>query len=343
MAEDAIDPRETAWHPRRRFDLHGHGKAEERLLHGLQSGKLHHAWLLSGPRGIGKATLAYRFARFLLAIPDPAEALAHATLHVDPETGAARRIAARAHPDLLVVERAFDPKNKRLKREIAVDDARAASDFFARTAGEGGWRVAIVDSADDLNEESANALLKIIEEPPPRSVFLLVSHRPGALLRTIRSRCIRLNLQPLSLEKTLRVLRELPPVAKAGDDVLRQAAELSRGSPGRALDLVNSKGAAAFAKFAAKPLVSPARSIEIGENFAGRDTGEDYHVFSELLIGWIAEKARAEGLAGGGAALAKAHDEIVYSLRQTDDVNLDRRQTAVDALLVLGEALGKPK
>jgi len=340
MAEDAGDARETPWHPRRRFDLYGHAAAEERrLLHGLQSGRLHHAWLLSGPRGIGKATLAYRFARFLLAAP---ETRAHKTLHVDPATGAARRIAAGAHPDLLVVERAFDQKNKRLKREIAVDDARAVSNFFAHTAGEGGWRVAIVDSADDLNGESANALLKIIEEPPPRSVFLLVSHRPGALLRTIRSRCIRLDLKPLSLDDTLRVLRELPPTAKTGDDALRQAAELSQGSPGRALDLVGSKGAAAFAKFAAKPQLSQARSIDIGAHFAGRDTAEDYQVFSELLIGWIAEKARDEGLAGSRTALAKVHDEIIYSLRQTDELNLDRRQTAVDALLVLGEALGKP-
>ncbi len=339
MAEEAVDPRETPWHPRRRFALYGHGAAEERLLRGLQSGKLHHAWLLSGPRGIGKATLAYRFARFLLTAAGPG---ADVTLHVDPESPKARRIAARSHPDLLVIERAFDPKNKRLKREIAVDDARAAADFFSRTAGEGGWRVAIVDSADDLNGESANALLKIIEEPPPRSVFLLVSHRPGGLLRTIRSRCTRLDLQPLSLEDTLGVLRELPPTVKTGADALRQAAELSRGSPGRALDLVGSKGAAAFAKFAAKPQLSQARCIEIGAHFAGRETAEDYQIFSELLVGWIAEKARTEGLAGGGTALAKAHDDIVYSLRQTDDVNLDRRQTAVDALLRLGEVLGKP-
>lgn len=342
MAEDSGDPRDVSWHPRRRFALHGHDAAEQRLLHGHQSGKLHHAWLLSGLQGIGKATLAYRFARFLLAVPDPAEAGKRASLAVDPESGTARRIAAGAHPDLLVVERAFDQKNKRLKREIAVDDARAASHFFAHTAATGGWRVAVVDSADDLNAESANALLKIIEEPPPRSVFLLVSHRPGTLLRTIRSRCVDLNLQPLSLDNTVRVLRELPVTEKTGDEALHQAAELSHGSPGRALDLVGSRGAAAFAGFAAKPQLSQARCIEIGAHFAGRDTAEDYAVFCELLTGWIAGKARTGGLAGGGAALAKAHDDITGSLRQTDALNLDRRQTVVDALLVLGDALGKP-
>lgn len=340
MAEEVADSRDVAWHPRRRFVLYGHAAAEEQLLQGLQSGKLHHAWLLSGPQGIGKATLAYRFARYLLSAPAASE---HRSLRVDPGAGPARQIAVGAHPDLMAVERTYDQKNKRLKQEIAVEDARTVSSFFSYTAGTGGWRIAIVDSADDLNVESANALLKIIEEPPPRSIFLLVSHRPGSLLRTIRSRCISLDMQPLPLEDTLRVLRELPPMVKAGEEAVREAAVLSRGSPGRALSLVGSKGAAAFAALVAKPQLSPSGCIEIGARFVGRDAAEDYAVFSELLVGWIAEKARKEGLSGGGAGLAKAHDDIVYSLRQTDDVNLDRRQTVVDALLVLGEALKAPK
>ncbi len=182
-AEDNPDPREIAHHPRRRRTLYGHGAAEARLLGALRSGKLHHAWLLAGPRGIGKATLAYRFARFLLQFPD---AGGRTSLQLAPEMPSARQVAAGAHPDLLVIERVYDAKNKRLKSEIAVDDARLAGNFFALTAGAGGWRIAIVDAADDLNSESSNALLKILEEPPPKSVFLLVSHRPGTLLRTIR-------------------------------------------------------------------------------------------------------------------------------------------------------------
>ena len=174
MAELGGDPRDVDWHPRRRHSLYGHAEAEARLLDAHRSGRLHHAWLITGPRGIGKATLAYRFARFLLHGGDAASSLA-----VPAESAVSRLISAGSHPDLLAIERAIDFKTKRLKTEISVETARDASSFFAHTAGSGGWRVAIVDTADDLNAASANALLKILEEPPARSVFLLVSHRPG--------------------------------------------------------------------------------------------------------------------------------------------------------------------
>lgn len=332
MAQDFTDPRDVAWHPRRRTVLYGHAGAEDRLLRATQGGKLHHAWLVSGNEGIGKATLAYRFARFLLA----GRHASARSLAVDPQHPAARQIAAMAHPDLFVLERAIDTKNKKLKTVIAVDDTREASQFFARTAGVGGWRVCIVDEAGDLNKESANALLKVIEEPPERAVFVVVSHRPGAVLPTIRSRCIHLALNPLGVEDTMRVLREVSP----GDEgPLTDAAGLSRGSPGRALQLIDSKGARAFAAFLAQGRLSPAACVELGGHFAHRDNATDFAVFSDLLTDWIAARARDRGLAGGGEQLARAHDDIVYSLRQTDALNLDRRQTVVDALLLLGEAL----
>ena len=340
MAEEFRDPRDVAWHPRRRTMLLGHADAETRLLQAYQSGKLHHAWLISGKRGIGKATLAYRFARFLLQVPDETVARSHSSLHVAAEAAAARQIAAGAHPDLLVIERALDTRNKRVKSEISVDDAREAQGFFARTAGSGGWRVAIVDSADDLNSESANALLKVIEEPPRRSLFLLVCHQPGRLLRTIRSRCIHLPLDPLDLATTMRVLESLPPEALAAEEgTVRQAAELSQGSPGRALDLIGSKGAGAYAAFLKLPRLSPGACTELGAVFAGRDAAEDYAVFCELLNGWIGAKARELALDGGGQALAAAHDDINSSLRQADALNLDRRQAVTDALMRLDEAL----
>lgn len=342
MADEVVDPREVPWHPRHRTALRGQDAAESRLLHGWRSGRLHHAWLLSGPKGIGKATLAYRFARFLLQHPEQggADLLAPDSLAVDPQSQGAKLVAARSHPDLLVVERAIDPKSKKVKSEIAVDDARAASTFFARTAAYGGWRVAIVDSADDLNGESANALLKIIEEPPARAIFLLVSHRPGALLRTIRSRCIDLPMPPLASDDTVAVLQDLAPSRELPVDELRRAAELAGGSPGRALALAGSKGAAAFAGLRDNPRLTPGRCVEIAIGFAGRDqaAAADYDIFCSLLVDWIGREARRQALAGGGGALAAAHDDIVASLRQTDALNLDRRQTVLDALLALDEA-----
>ncbi len=340
MAEDFKDPREVPWHPRHATELLGHQKAEAKLLQAHQSGKLHHAWLMSGPRGIGKATLAYRFAKFLLHVPSAERALAHHTLHVAPEASAARQVMAASHPDLLVIERAVDTRNKRLKTEIAVDDARQAQNFFARTSGAGGFRIAIVDCADDLNAESANSLLKVIEEPPRQSIFLIVCHQPGRLLRTIRSRCLRLPLDALDIDSTVRVLNSLPPEAVEGEgEALRQAAALSKGSPGRALELVGSKGAAAYAEFLKRSRLTPGTAVEIGASFTGRETAEDYFIFCELLVGWIAGRAREAGLEGRGEALAAAHDDINASLRQTDALNLDRRQTVTDALVRLEEAL----
>ena len=340
MAEEVRDPRDVDWHPRRRTVLYGHDEAESRLLQAHQSGKLHHAWLISGNRGIGKATLAYRFARFLLHVPDRAKAAAHGSLHVPAEAPATRLTATGSHPDLLVIERALDLRNKRLKSEISVDDARKAQGFFARTAGTGGWRIAIVDSADDLNSESANALLKVIEEPPERSLFLLVCHQPGRLLRTIRSRSIHLPLDPLDLQATLKTLQSLPPEAVAADaGKLQEAAELSQGSPGKALDLIGSKGAAAYAAFLKLQRLSPGACSALGAMFAGREAADDYGVFCDLLNGWIGAKAREQAFAGRGEALAIAHDEINTSLRQTDALNLDRRQAVTDALMRLDEAL----
>ena len=340
MAEDFKDPREVPWHPRRATQFLGHQKAEARLLQAHQSGKLHHAWLISGPRGIGKTTLAYRFAKFLLHVPSAERALAHHSLHIAAEATAARQVAASSHPDLLVVERAVDTRNKRLKTEIAVDDARQAQHFFARTSGAGGFRIAIVDSADDLNGESANALLKVIEEPPKQSIFLIACNQPGRLLRTIRSRCLHLPLDPLDMETTMRVLSGLPSEATEGEgESLRQAAVLSKGSPGRALELVGSKGAAAYTEFLKRTRLSPATAVEIGAMFTGRESPEDYYAFCELLVGWIGEKAREAGLQGRGQALAAAHDDINASLRQADALNLDRRQTVTDALMRLEEAL----
>lgn len=338
----AEDPRETDIHPRRRTNLVGHRETEQQLLRAYQSGRMHHAWLLAGPRGIGKATLAYRLARFILQFPKPELALDRSTLYVPPEAAAAKRIVSRGHPDLLVLERQFDPKRERLKSEIVIEDAREASEFFSRTAGEGGWRICIVDSADDLNSASANALLKILEEPPARCLFLLVSHQPGSLLRTIRSRSLRVDLRPLSNDETLSVLKD---VSGEGDDqaALERAGILAAGSPGRALELLANKGAEIFAGFrttmSERGGLQPAEQFRLADRFSGRDGAEDFDIFCELLLGWTAGEARRFAGVGKGAAMAGAHGDIAHSIRLTNALNLDRRQAILDAMSRLEEAM----
>src|SRR5882724_716451 len=190
-----------AWpHPREADVLIGHEEAERALLGAYRGGRLPHAWLIGGPAGIGKATLAYRMARFVLANADPASAAVQAasSLAVDPSHPVARQVAARAHSDLLVLERTLTDTGS-LRSVITVDEVRRTVSFFGSTAGQGGWRVCVVDSADELQyPQASNALLKVLEEPPPGALFLVVSHAPGRLLPTIRSRTRRLDLRPLS-------------------------------------------------------------------------------------------------------------------------------------------------
>jgi DNA polymerase-3 subunit delta' len=190
-------------HPRETADLRGHAAAEATLARAFAGGRLHHAWLLAGRTGIGKATLAYRMARHVLARREEREP-ALQSLSVPLGSAAARQIAHLAHPGLLVLRRPYDPQKKRLLTVISVEEVRRLRAFLGHTVGAEGWRVIIVDSADELNIAAANALLKSLEEPPPRALFLLVTSQPGALLPTIRSRCRRLDLQPLDAENLRR-------------------------------------------------------------------------------------------------------------------------------------------
>ena len=344
---DDVDPRDTPRHPRRRNILLGHEGAESRLLQAYRSGRLHHAWLISGPRGIGKATLAYRFARFLLhtsAIRPQKDA---ASLDVDPDHPVARRIAAGSHADLFVVERRFDPRTGRLKTETGVDIARMASDFFSRSAGEGGWRICIVDSADDLNLESANALLKSLEEPPSLSIFLLVANRPGTLLRTIRSRCIELHLEPLSEQHVIEAASGVLGADAPSAADIALAARLSGGSPGRALELLDSGGTRIFSEFrslvSGLPRLDRRQALAFADQMQGRAGAEDFNIFCELLTDWIADRARTEALASkkSAAAWAAAHAELNHSIRRTNALNLDRRQLVMQAFEALRDAAGR--
>src|SRR5580704_4557886 len=205
MSARQVEPQIAAVHPRETTALFGHREAEMALLNAYRGGRIPHAWLIGGPQGIGKATLAYRMARFVLAHADPlapsvqrAEALA-----VDPSDHVARQITAEAHGGLLVLERGLNDRGV-LRTVITVDETRETISFFGSTAAVDGWRVCIVDTVDELNPNAANALLKILEEPPQRSLFLLVSHAPARVLPTILSRCRKLALRPLATTEVIR-------------------------------------------------------------------------------------------------------------------------------------------
>src|SRR6478609_8849620 len=238
MAKRSAEPNDTDRiegfeHPRESTALLGQGDALRRAARALRSGRPPSAWLITGAPGVGKATFAYRIARYLLTYG--ATDAGPEDLSVPENHPAARQVAAGSHPGLLVLKRAINPKTGKLMTVLSVDEIRRLADFFGMTSVAGGWRVAIVDTADDMNDNAANALLKMLEEPPSDAMLLLLSNTPGRLLPTIRSRCQRLELRPLDEASLQNMLaRELPEMSTAERTAL---ARLSGGSIGAALTL----------------------------------------------------------------------------------------------------------
>ena len=273
--------------PRANPLLLGHAEAEATFLDALRSGRMHHAWLITGPDGIGKATLAFRFARRLLAGIPPTDAS-----DLDPTDPIFRRVAAGTHADMLTIEREVNAKTGRMKRDIAVDDVRDIGGFMSLTPAEGGWRVVVVDGAEDMNLSSANALLKVLEEPPPRAILLLVCAAPGRLLPTIRSRCRRLRLAPLD-DASMRQLLEQYLPRLTGDERDRLVT-LAEGSPGRALMLAEEEGLAIAALvnklFDDLPDLPISRGYEIADALARSETG--FSVLMEMMRTGIASAVR---------------------------------------------------
>lgn len=316
--------------PRGATELYGHAGAEQALLEAYKSGRMAHAWLIGGPPGIGKATLAFRFARFVLAHPDPAgrEVQNAKSLAIDPDHPVARRMTAQGQPDFFLLERVINEQTGKLYTQIRVDDVRKMVAFFAATAREGGWRVAIVDSVDELAREGANALLKVLEEPPARGLLLLVSNSPGRELPTIRSRCRRLLLRPLPDEEMCKALAAMTG-RDADDPELAQAAAASDGSIARGLALLEGEGLAlrqqALDTLAQLPNPDPRAVHALSEKLAGTDP-QLLAAFMDLVNAWLSERvSRSVRESHVAARIAQAWERLNAAARDVESYNLDRK------------------
>jgi DNA polymerase-3 subunit delta' len=347
--------------PRKNPLLLGHEGAERELIAAFSSGRAPHAWIFAGPRGIGKATLAFRLARWLLsggadqnggglfgpaALPE--------SLAVPETSPVFQRVASGGHADLLSVQRELNDRGE-LKKEIAVDDVRRIEPFLRLTAAEGGWRAVVLDEADFVNRSSANALLKILEEPPPRAVLMLICENPGALLPTIRSRCRTLRLAPLGDVTMRELLRRAAPDLNGAD--LADLLALAQGSIGRAIDLIAAEGLSLHRQvknlLGRVPGLSPGDALAAGEALGRPGSDTAYRVFTSLLLDELAglakQRARDRTHTNGvlatldAPALLELWADLQQRFREADWGNLDKRQVILTALLALDDAAaGKP-
>ena len=296
--------------PRENSELFGHQNEEGSFISAWNSSRLPHAWLLGGTRGIGKASFAYRVARYVLSQPansalDKTGLFSlqkkENTLYLASEDPLFRKIASGGHPDLLTLQRTVSKKDGRLNSSISVEEVRSAGNFLRLTPAEGGWRVLIIDSADDLNLNAANALLKILEEPSLRTIVLLVSHLPSRLLPTIRSRCCRLNFKPLSLRYFATVVKKrLPSVNK---QLMEELFELSSGSPGNAVS-IHEQGALVCLQELIKVLKtfpeneSTSSLHSLADQLGASGEEEKFRITLDLFCSWLSRQIREKTLNG---------------------------------------------
>lgn len=329
-------------HPRETTRLIGHGEAEHALLEAYRSGRIPHAWILSGPEGIGKATLAYRMAKFVMANPDPARTGACTDLSTNPDLPPVRQVAVQSHVDLTVLRRGWNAEKKRFFGDISVDDVRKVTSFFGSTAGAGGWRVAIIDTADDLNRSGANALLKVLEEPPAKSLFLMVSHLPGRLLPTIRSRCRVLPMAALPGSLVLEAASlARPDLAEA---TLAATLPLAGGRVRRAIALAESNGAALhralLAVLETLPDLDLRAAHRLADSCSGKAGEEAFGLLLTFLEDWLHQRALQDQggpvhrLARWAEVWEKAHE----AARDVEVYNLDRKPFILSTLSMLARA-----
>ena len=369
-SEEALIPRNT-------IELVGHEHAEQLFLDAFNAEKIHHAWMITGPKGIGKATLAYKMARFLLNNPpeddqgpglcgDVLEKAALTSLETDLESQANHLVNAGSNPDLMITERTEDPKTGKMRSNILVDDVRKINQFFHKTSSDGGWRVAIVDTADEMNRNAANAILKILEEPPKNSILIILAHAPGRLLPTIKSRCRMLPLKPLKSQTVKEILQKNYPDKE--ENIIDGYVALSNGSPGYAISLIEHQGLKVYREILGLLSTMPNINVPLMHDFAGaittKKSGDTFLLFSEMLSQFISRMVRHVSYLNTGhthnikEALTEEFklmeelgeiipldqwaglwEKISEKMKVTDQLNMDRKQTVIDILNMINSAL----
>ncbi len=355
---------EGAPHPRKTPVLFGQDVAVATFLEGFNQNRLHHSWLITGPKGTGKATLAWNIARFLLASDNDAGMLKASTadtLHIPPDDPVFRRVAALAEPGIFLCRRPWDEKKKRLKTAITVDEVRKLKSFFTLSAADGGWRIAIVDAADEMNTSAENALLKVLEEPPAKTVIMLISHQPAKLLPTIRSRCRELRCSPLSPDALGKVMDQAG-FPDSNNDALNA---LSGGSAGECIDLLANDGLEIYQNIlsllSTAPRMNRPRIIALGEKCAGKGAEGRYDMTVRLLMLALSRlalsgaKGRGEIVLNGEAELAARLSANPYQAREwatlvqeltariahARAVNLDPAQVILDTFFSIDATAGR--
>ena len=354
------DRLDGAPHPRMTAKLFGHTSAEQTLAEGLAQGRIHHGWLLSGPAGIGKATLAYRFARAALSRSDERDRTGK-SLAVSSETSGSRQVRALSHPGLLVIRRPYIVKDKRFGASIPVDEVRRLRQFLSMSAEPGAWRIVIVDSADELHNSAANALLKSLEEPPPRTIFLLITAEPGRLLPTIRSRCRVLTLEALeAADLRAAAMQALEAEEKPEPSAAewRFLERIAGGSVRRALSLAFGGGTAlneALVKhLESLPRLDWVALHALSDKLAPTAANQQYELFFELLTGTLSRLIRAQATGSGDpadvalaarlmgeaklASFAQLWETINREKAEADALNLDRKTLILDTFAKLERA-----
>ena len=351
-APPEVDRLEGFPHPRETQTVFGHAASERALVDAFAAGRMHHAWLLTGRTGIGKATLAFRLARFLLASPGERKH-PETSLDIDANSVAARQVLALSHPGLLVLRRPWLTTTKRFATTIPIDEVRRLRGFLGHTAAEGTWRVVIVDTADDLNPNAANALLKSLEEPPTRTVFILLASEPGRLLPTIRSRCRILPLAPLRPDDLRRAASAA--AGQEGSQNLPESMEaLADGSVRRLLELSDGTGTKLHERIqailSALPKIDWGAAHALADDLGSPAADQRFETFFTVLLSVLAKAIRNAAAEQGAVPAAwtipserapvwaDLWETIGREKEEAVELNLDRRALILSTLSRLAAA-----